>query len=93
MDRLARERNVSVKLSGFGLGHPRWTLEDTVPLLRQVIGIFGADRVMVGSNLPVDRLFASGRRIVEAIREAVLGLDPDDANRVLERTAERVYRI
>lgn len=90
---LAAAPNVAVKLSGFGLGHPSWTLADTVPLLRRSLDIFGPGRVMVGSNLPVDRLFASGRQIGEAIRAAVAGLSPSERTAVLVGNARRLYRF
>ena len=93
MGRLARSDNVTVKLSGFGLGHPAWSLADTVPLLETVIGIFGPDRVMVGTNMPVDLLFAPARPITAAIAAAVAPLAESERARVLRHTAERVYRI
>lgn len=93
MARLARAPNVVVKLSGFGLGHPRWTFADTGPLLERMITAFGPDRVMVGTNLPVDRLFAPGRTILGAIAALVAGLSEAEKRTVLSGTAERVYRI
>ena len=91
--RLAQAPNVAVKLSGFGLGHPGWSLDDTVPLLRRTLDLFGPGRTMVGSNLPVDRLFASGPKILDAIAATVADLSNDERHAVLIGTAERVYRI
>ena len=91
--RLAVAPNVFVKLSGFGLGSPRWTLADTVPLLKTAIDVFGARRVMVGTNLPVESLFADGPKILRAIKGAVAGLSDGERHAVLMGTAERVYRI
>lgn len=93
MAELAGAPNVTVKLSGFGLGHPRWTLEDTVPLLWRAIDLFGPARVMVGSNLPVDRLFAPGRRVGEAILAAASRLSPAERRAVLVDNARRIYRM
>lgn len=90
---LSKAENVAVKLSGFGLGHPRWSIEDTVPLLRHVIDLFGPGRTMVGSNLPVDRLFAPGGRIVEAMLAAVQHLDAAERRAVLSGNARRLYRM
>ncbi len=92
-NRLAAAPNIVVKLSGLGLGHPRWTLEDTVPLLERTIQVFGPDRTMVGTNLPVDSLFASGVKILSAIEAATSGLSQPERHAVLVGTAERVYRI
>jgi predicted TIM-barrel fold metal-dependent hydrolase len=91
--RLAQAPNVAVKLSGLGLGHPAWTALDTVPLLTRTIEIFGPERVMVGTNLPVDRLFADGSTIVQALGAAVAPLAKAEAYAVLCGTAERLYRI
>ena len=93
MTRLAKAPNVFVKLSGFGLGHPAWTLEDTGPLLRVTINAFGPSRTMVGTNLPVDSLFGDGPKILRAINASVAGLSEPEHHAVLVQTAERVYRI
>lgn len=93
MMRLARAPNVFVKLSGFGLGHPCWTIDDTGPLLRHTIETFGPERVMAGTNLPVDRLFAEAPKILQMIHSAVVDLSSEEKREVLGGTAERVYRI
>lgn len=93
MARLAQAPNVVAKLSAFGLGHPGWTFADTAPLLECVLAAFGPDRVMVGTNLPVDRLFAPGRAILGAISALAAGLSEAERRAVLSGTAERVYRI
>ncbi len=92
MTRLAQAPNVTVKLSGFGLGHPCWTPADTGPLLERTIATFGPDRVMVGTNLPVDRLF-EGRAVLGTVVAAVAGPLEAERRAVMRRTAERVYRI
>ena len=91
--RLAGAPNVVVKLSGFGLGHPRWTVDDTLPLLRRALDLFGPARTLVGSNLPVDRLFAEPAAVFAAIRALAAPLSREDRHAVLRGTAERVYRI
>lgn len=93
MEQLARAPNVAVKLSGFGLGHPGWTEEDTVPLLVRTIEIFGWERTMVGTNLPVDRLFANSGRIFQAIGASISGLQPAQKAAVLGENAMRIYRL
>ena len=93
MTRLARAPNVLVKLSGLGLGHPRWTIEDTMPLLKTTIDIFGVERCMIGTNLPVDRLFAPPSTILDAYRMPAAGLSEADRDAMFRKTAERAYRI
>lgn len=93
MKRLAQAPNVSVKLCGFGLGNPNWTIDDTLPLLHHAMDSFGSDRTMVGTNMPVDLLFATPAKIVSAIRAAVSGLTESERVAVLRCNAERIYRI
>ncbi len=93
MTRLASAPNVTVKLSGFGLGHPRWDLQDTLPLLRRTIDIYGPERVMMGTNLPVDSLFAKPKTIFKAILATVAGYSETERTAILSANAERIYRL
>lgn len=93
MRRLSAASNVAVKLSGLGLGHPRWTVEDTVPLLRRTIELFGPERTMVGTNLPVDRLFAPPAQTFQALGVAVADLSATERHLILQGTAARLYRL
>jgi predicted TIM-barrel fold metal-dependent hydrolase len=93
MRRLAAAPNVAVKLSGFGLGHPAWTVEDTVPLLRRTVDLFGPERTMCGTNLPVERLFAPPTQTFDAIDATVRELSHAERRMVLQGTAARIYRL
>lgn len=91
--RLAKAPNVTVKLCGFGLGDPAWTVASVLPLLRHTIDVFGTGRTMVGTNMPVDLLFAPPSRIVSVIRAAVADLSEDERVAVLRTNAEHIYRL
>ena len=91
--RLAQAPNVSVKLCGFGLGDPDWTAESVLPLLHYAMEAFTPQRTMVGTNMPVDLLFARPDRIVKTIRAVVKNLSEDERVSVLRSNAERFYRI
>lgn len=93
LERLALADNVSVKLSGFGLGHPHWSKADTIPLLQAVIRVFGPERTMFGTNLPVDLLFSKARRLLDTFEACLLFLPNEDRNRIRHQTAERIYRF
>jgi predicted TIM-barrel fold metal-dependent hydrolase len=85
--------NVVMKVSGMCLGGTPWRSEFHLQPIRDVLGIFGADRCMFGSNFPVDRLAGSFDTIVSGMRTAVSNL-PEGAQRQFFRdTAARVYRI
>lgn len=93
MKRLAQAPNVSVKLCGFGLGDPTWTVETVLPLLHSTLEAFGSERTTVGTNIPVDPLFGPADQIVAAIRTAVIDLSSGERESVLRTNAERIYRI
>ena len=93
MGRLAKAPNIAVKLCGFGLGDPGWTVESALPLLHHTIEAFGTKRTMVGTNIPVDLLFARPNQIVATIHAAVTDLSDGERTAVLRSNAERIYRI
>jgi len=87
--------NVSCKLSGLvtEADWTAWTVEDLEPYVRKVVGWFGEDRLMFGSDWPVCLLAASYGRVVEALSQA-LGDIPERARRkIMGATAVRVYRL
>ena len=90
---LAQAPNVRIKISGLGLGHPHWTAQDTVPLVQRAIDTFGADRVMFGTNLPVDRLFSTAEAILDAYDIAVTNFSPAERESLFQLNAEMAYRI
>jgi predicted TIM-barrel fold metal-dependent hydrolase len=91
--RFARVPNVMIKISGVGLGHPRWTPDDTVPVLLEAIDAFGIERVVFGTNLPVDRLFASADAILSVYETVTAGFSDAERNDVFRVNAERAYRV
>lgn len=91
---LSERPNVFVKLSGFGIfGGRNWSPEWVGGILMRVIEMFGADRCMCASNLPVDGLYAPPHAITDMLqwlaRRSTLG----EARMLLRGTAEKVYRI
>lgn len=90
---LAQAPNVMVKISGLGLGHPNWTVQDTAPLLQRAIDIFGVDRAMFGTNLPVDRLFSKTEQIFSAYDAALKNFTSEEREALLQLNAESAYRI
>lgn len=92
---LAALPNTVCKLSGLVTeADPRsWTVEDLRPYADTVIGAFGPDRLMFGSDWPVCRLAASYTEVVEAARVLTGGLDDDERRSVFAATAHRVYGL
>jgi predicted TIM-barrel fold metal-dependent hydrolase len=85
--------NVAIKLSGFGMFDRNWTVESLRPIVLWAIDCFGPDRVMFGSNFPVDGLmrdYASLWRAYDEITHRYAGAERDA---MFYGTAARLYRI
>jgi predicted TIM-barrel fold metal-dependent hydrolase len=94
MRRLARHENVMCKISAVaGASDPDWTPASIRPWILACVEHFGAERCMLGSNFPVDRLFGSYRSLIDAYREVTAELDPAERAALFHGTAERVYRL
>lgn len=95
MTALAAAPNVACKVSGFAMADNRWTMDSIRPWVLHCIEAFGVDRIMVGTNWPVDILFATYLEQVDAYRTiiAAAGFSRDDQEKMFFRNAEKFYRI
>ncbi|QIG44597.1 amidohydrolase family protein [Nocardioides anomalus] len=93
--RLARLPHVLVKLSGLTtMGDlARWEVADLRPWVEHLLELFGADRVLFGSDWPVSRRAGDYARTLEAARALVAGLSPGERAAVMGETARRAYRL
>ena len=84
------EPNVTCKLSGLvtEAAWDSWTPEQLAPYVRRVVGWFGAERCMFGSDWPVCMLAATYAQVMDALRQIV---GPDEA--IFGATARRVYGL
>jgi L-fuconolactonase len=84
------EPNVACKLSGLvtEADWRSWTAEELEPYIRRVVGWFGPERCMFGSDWPVCLLAASYAQVLQTMRQ-IVGLD--DA--IFGETAMRVYGL
>ena len=92
---LAKADNVSCKISGLGMADNRWSIESVRPYVLHCIEAFGPDRIMFGTNWPVDILFATYIETVDAYRIILnaAGFGSDAQAKMLGGNAERLYRI
>ena len=90
---LARQPNVVVKLSGYDEVDPGWSMQGYADYAHTLLDAFGADRVLFGSNFPVDRRTISYRALVAATVAATAGLSADERDRLFYRNTVRIYRI
>lgn len=85
---LARLPQVTCKLSGLGMFENQWTPDSLRPIVETCLDQFGADRVMFGSNFPVDNLYSDYAKLLKAFRTLI---PPESQNAVFRETASRFY--
>lgn len=85
--------NVAIKLSGFGMFDRSWTKESLRPIVLRAIDYFGPDRVMFGSNFPVDGLMRDYASLWRAYDEITYQHTDAERGAMFYGTAARLYRI
>jgi len=85
--------NIMMKISGFGMVDNAWTTESIRPFALHCIDAFGPDRIMFGSNFPVDKLMSDYGRLWRAYGDIIDEFCADERQQMLIGTAERFYRI
>ncbi|WP_245943971.1 amidohydrolase family protein [Acuticoccus kandeliae] len=93
LERVAREPNVAIKISGIGLANQAWTVENNGPIIRDTISIFGTDRTMFASNFPVDSLIGDYATIFKGFAKSVEDLPDADRAKLLRENAIAIYRL
>ena len=93
MEQLAKQSNVSVKLSEFGLKDALWNYDDNRRIVLDAVSIFGVDRCMFASNFPVAGLRVSYDMLVSSLRRMLEPLGRDALEKIFYRNAQRFYRI
>jgi predicted TIM-barrel fold metal-dependent hydrolase len=93
MEVLARQPNVHVKLSEFGLRDQPWDWEANACIVRDTLAIFGWQRCMFASNFPVAGLRIGFPQLVQGVWRMLDGLAPDQQQAVMRGNALRFYRI
>ncbi|MCB1497632.1 MAG: amidohydrolase family protein [Bauldia sp.] len=93
MDIMAESPNVMMKISGLGMCDPLWTVESIRPYVLGSIEAFGVDRVVFGTNWPVDRMFSSYPDVINAYAAIISGFPRDDQVKMFSGNAERIFRI
>lgn len=93
MRALARADNIVMKISGLGMMDRRWTIESLRPWVLGSIEAFGTDRVVFGTNWPVDRMFSSYPDLINAYAKIISGFTADEQAAMFSGNAERLFRI
>jgi len=88
----AARGNVVCKISGLLTeAGPSWRSRPVSRYVNEVIGHFGPNRSMYGSDWPVSTLVASYGEVLRLTQHSLAGLSPGDVDQVMRGTAERVY--
>ena len=94
MSRLAQETSGCCKFSGLMTeADDGWTIEDIRPFADHVLHVFGADRVMWGSDWPVCRLQSTYDDWHDIALTLTSGLSNQEHSDVFGETAARFYRL
>ena len=84
---------VNVKISGFGMFDPAWTVDSIHPFVRTTIDLFGVEPCMFASNFPVDGLCIGYRALFDAFKAFVADRPADQQRALFHDNAVRTYRM
>jgi L-fuconolactonase len=92
---LASYPNVHCKLSGLvtEANWTSWQTDDLRPYVEYALELFGADRLMFGSDYPVCLLAASYDRVLDAFQEILEPLSDAEREKIFSNNAAEFYRL
>jgi predicted TIM-barrel fold metal-dependent hydrolase len=93
MEVLAREPNVHVKVSEFGLKDRPWEYESNRGVVLDALAIFGVERAIFATNFPVAGLRIGYGALVAAMRRMLGHLTPEQQDRFFWKNARIFYRL
>ncbi|WP_418595208.1 amidohydrolase family protein [Ponticoccus sp. (in: a-proteobacteria)] len=94
VSRLAERPNVNAKISGItAYAAPDWTLDSLRPYAEHVIGCFGWDRVVWGSDSPVCTLNSSLDQWVAVTRALLSEVSETEARALASGNARRIWGL
>jgi len=88
---LAASPNVATRLDAVGTIFGAWTTDQVRPWLLAVVALFGPDRCMLGSDLPIERLRSGFETLYRAYDDIFAEHRSRDRELLLQATAERWY--
>lgn len=93
METIARQPNVHLKVSEFGLKDRPWDYESNCEVVLTAITIFGIERCMFASNFPVAGLRIDYDTLVKSVSRMLEGFSDRDRQRFFVGNAARFYRL
>jgi predicted TIM-barrel fold metal-dependent hydrolase len=89
--RLAAVGNVATRIDAIGTIFGDWTLPELRPWLLDVTGVFGPQRCMLGSDLPIENLRSGFGPLYDAYDAIFSGFSDNERAWLFHRTAEHWY--
>ena len=90
---IARAPNTATRIDAIGTIFGDWTTDRVRPWLRAATDTFGAERCMLGSDLPIERLRSGFGRLYDAYRDIFSDLTDGARDALFGGTAKRWYRV
>jgi L-fuconolactonase len=92
---VAAYKNIHCKLSGLvtEANHNGWQVDDLRPFVECALELFGADRLMFGSDYPVCLVAASYDRVLESFQEILKDLSAEEQKQIFAGNASKFYRL
>lgn len=93
MSTLAEADNIVCKISGLAMTDNDWTVDSIRPYVLHCIEAFGPDRCIFATNWPVDWLWSSYGKVVDAYLEITGEFSDAERTAMFSGNSERLYRI
>ena len=95
MRKVASINGIHCKISGMitEADQQNWTADDLRPYVHHVLGMYGTDRLMFGTDWPVCTLAGEDQTVADTARGILDSLSPDAKSDVFGGTAARFYRL
>lgn len=90
---LASLSQVAIKLCGFGMFDKQRSAASVKPVIDIVLEQFGPERVIFGSNFPVDKLMGGYDELIQVVADNLQSLNEEQRCAVWHDNAARVYRL
>jgi L-fuconolactonase len=92
---VAAYKDIHCKLSGLvtEANHNGWQVDDLRPFVECALELFGADRLMFGSDYPVCLVAASYDRVLESFQEILKDLSAEEQTQIFAGNASKFYRL
>ena len=93
METVARQPNVHLKVSEFGLKDQPWDYDSNRLVVRRALAIFGIERCMFASNFPVAGLRVDFDTLVRSVSRMLDDFSDSDRHRFFVSNAAAFYRL